>query len=222
MPLDRGIIDQQLQALGESTAWWEVREMRDLPAVLRADERILAMARANVARIRVIRRKWLIVLTNTRLLCLKSQRRSWQQFDVDLDHIMRVSLRVGPFRGRVRVATESQMLRLLMPRPDAFRFQSALLSVVTPVEQIRGFGPTRVARRVLDHMMALPAAAFSPEHRPALPPAPKPMVQDHTAVEYVNQLEKEIDQLRQHVEFLEQLLNESSRNKHETRQHGSA
>jgi hypothetical protein len=53
MGMDRGRIDQQLEALGEGSRWWDVRELRDLPAVLDADEEILAIARGKLARVRV-------------------------------------------------------------------------------------------------------------------------------------------------------------------------
>lgn len=212
MPLDRGTIDQQLQALGESTAWWEQREMRDLPAVLHHDERILAIARGKVARLRWLRRSWLIVLTDVRLVCIRSSRRSWRQFEVDVDQVTRVSLRVGPFRGRLLIRLTNDTLRILLQRASAYRLQSALRSVVTAAEPVSGFGPTRVLRRVMDHMLALPAAAFNPQEQRAALPAPAPMPQDHTAVEYVQRLESEVDQLRQQVDFLEQLLRERQQN----------
>src|SRR5262245_341222 len=38
MPLDRGTIEEQLHALGESPRWWNRRELRDLPGALNVDE----------------------------------------------------------------------------------------------------------------------------------------------------------------------------------------
>jgi hypothetical protein len=78
MPLDRGIIDQQLRALGESGSWWEQREMRDLPSILQADVRIVAIARGKLGRPRWVRRSWLFVTSDRRLICLRSgSRASW-------------------------------------------------------------------------------------------------------------------------------------------------
>ena len=57
MPVDRGAIDQQLRALGEASRWNE-RELRDLPAVLHADETILAISRGKLARLRWMRRSF--------------------------------------------------------------------------------------------------------------------------------------------------------------------
>lgn len=210
MPLDRGIVDQQLQALGEGTGWWDRRELRDLPAILRADERILAIAYGKVGRIRLARRSWLIVATDARLLCLKSYGRSWRQIEVDVDHVTRLAIRVGPFRGRLHVVAGGERLRLLTRKPKAYTLLNALNSVITPAhEQQRGFGPVRVVRRVMDHVLALPAVAFSPETPPPAPPqsTPKLLPSD----DYVQKLESEVEQLRQQVDFLEQLLQERRR-----------
>lgn len=204
MPLDRGIIDQQLQALGEGTGWWDRRELRDLPAVLRTDERILAIAYGKVGRIRWLRRSWLIVVTDARLLCLKSYGRSWRQIEVDVDRIARLAIRVGPFRGRLHVVAGGERLRLLTRKAKAYSLLNALNSVVVPAnEQQRGFGAVRVVRRVMDHVLALPAVAFGPDAPQATPPpAPKLLPAD----DYVQKLESEVEQLRQQVDFLEQLL----------------
>jgi hypothetical protein len=63
-----------------------------------------------------------------------------------------------------------------------------------------------MARRVIDHVLALPAAALrptTPRVEPPAPPKPDPAVQEH-----VDALEGQIDQLRQQVDFLEQLLHQ--------------
>jgi hypothetical protein len=207
MPLDRGIVDQQLQALGESSRWWDRRELRDLPAVLHEDEQIIAIARGKIARVRWLRRPWLIVVTQQRLLCLRSgSRTSWRQIEANASQITRVSLRVGLFRGRVLVAVAGHTYRLLVPRADAYKLQSALTRVSGPAKaKPPGFAPTRMVHRVIDHVLALPAVALSPEGTAALVlPAPVP---DTSALdERVQALEQEVFQLSQQVDFLEQLL----------------
>jgi hypothetical protein len=217
MPIDRGIIEQQLEALGEGSRWWEQREFRDLPAVLEADEQMLAIARGKVARIRWMRRSWLIVVTQRRLLCLRSGgRASWRQLEVRAGQIARVSLRIGPFRGRVVVVTSGQTYRLLVPSADAYRLQRALSGLGTPpLETGSRFAPARIVHRMIDHVLALPAVALGPDavhdrpadadasRRPALAPP------DASAIEErVQSLEREVRELRQQVEFLEQLLRE--------------
>jgi hypothetical protein len=204
MPIDRGVLDNQLRSLGESSRWWNEREFRDLPAVLHADERVLSLSRGKLARVRWLRRAWLIVVTDQRLLCVRSARGpSWAQLEVGAALIERVTLRVGPFRGRVRVHAAGRTYRLLMPRPDAYRIATALSGLGTRAnESISGFAPTLMVRRVIDHVLAMPAAALGPHAPRALPPY-DPVVNERVAT-----LESELGELRRQVDFLEQLLRE--------------
>jgi Bacterial PH domain len=207
MPIDRGIIDQQLQDLGEGSRWWDQREMRDLPAVLHADERILAISRGKVARPRWFRRTWLIVVTDRRLLCLRSaDRTSWRQLEVGAGLIERVALRIGPFRGRVVVATSGHTYRLLVPRKDGHKLVSSLSNVSAPARVLQSrVTPTLMVRRVIDHVLALPAAALNPTASIEIAPATQPP--DTSAMdERVQLLEQEVDEMRKQVDFLEQLL----------------
>jgi hypothetical protein len=205
MPVDRGAIDQQLRALGEASRWNE-RELRDLPAVLHADETILAISRGKLARLRWMRRSWLIVVTSERLLCLRSSGRSWRQLEVSASQIARVALRIGVFRGRVIVVTMGNTYRVLVPRADAYKLLAAISSIAQSGEQaISGFGPTRVARRVIDHMLAMPAAALDPQ--PAGPPVQR-ILPDPARERRLDMLEEQVQQLQQQVDFLEQLLRE--------------
>jgi hypothetical protein len=213
MPLDRGIIDQQLEALGEGSRWWNVRELRDLPAVLHADEQILAISRGKLGRPRWLRHNWLVVLTDRRLLCLRSSRSaSWQQLEVPNNLVLRVSLRIGPFRGRVVVVTGGRTFRLLLPRTDAYRIQASLAGMVQPGKVlVSGFAPARMARQVIDHVLALPAIALDPHggkaDRTALPP---PTADTRALERHVQVLEEQLHLLQQQVDFLEQLLQRSA------------
>ena len=204
MPIDRGIVDRQLQAIGEGPSWWEQRELRDLPSILQADENIVAISRGRVARIRWLRRTWLIVVTDRRLVCLRSARSAgWRQFEVAGSLITRVALRVGPFNGRVIIAAAGHTYRLLTPRSDAIRIFNAL-SAMAPQgrPEAPGFRPTLIARRVIDHVLALPAVALNePPTPPPPPPQPDPAVDEH-----VRRLEDQLEEMRQQVEFLEQLV----------------
>jgi len=206
MPLDRGIIDHQLQALGESPRWWEHREMRDLPSVLLADERILAIARGKLGFVRLMRRAWLIVVTDRRIVCLRvAGRQAWRQLEIAAPLLSRVSLRIGPFRGRVVVIAGGHTWRLLVPRAVAYRLTSAISSLVSPArESIPSFRPGLMVRRVIDHVLALPAVALNPEP----PRQPKPLPPANPSDEQVRALEDQLDELRQQVDFLEQLLHQ--------------
>jgi len=205
MPIDRGIIDHQLQTLGEGTRWWELRELRDLPSVLQADEKILAISRGKVARLRWLRRTWLIVVTDRRLLCIRSAHRAgWRQIEVNAGHIERVALRIGPFRGRLIIVAGGYRYRLLVSRKDSHKLLSAFARVTTPLQPLQRITPTIMVRRVIDHMLALPAAAFSPSIEPLpAPPDPAALLE---ADERVQSLEHEVEELHKQVEFLEQLL----------------
>lgn len=211
MPLDRGVLDQQLQALGEGSRWWDQRELRDLPAVLYADERLVAIARGQPARaMRRLRRSWLIVVTEKRLLCLRSAARgNWQQLEVSAGQIVRVALRVGPFRGTVLVVAGGRKYRLLVARADAHNLVAALSALVSPAhESVVAVTPTIVVRRVIDHVLALPAAALNP-----VTPGAHPVPVDSTGIEErLHLLERDVEELRNQVRFMEQLLHQQ----HET------
>jgi hypothetical protein len=206
MSIDRGSIEDQLQAIGEGTRWWDKREMRDLPDVLHPGERILAISRGKIARVRMLRRTWLIVVTDRRLLCLRSNSGTgWRQLEVGAAQLARVSLRVGPFRGRVRVQTGTDTTwRLLVPRPDAWKLESALAGLVSPGKHVPGgFGPVRMVHRVIEHVLALPAAALNPDEVRAIAAPPPDNTENDARLEA---LEAEIHELRQQVDFLENLL----------------
>jgi hypothetical protein len=208
MPLDRGIIDQQLRALGETGRWWEQREMRDLPSVLHADERILAISRGKLARMRWMRRSWLIVATDRRLVGIRSgARASWRQLEIPGTDIVRVALRIGPFRGRVLVGAGGHTYRMLVSRGEAYKLFAALSRLGAPTRETPpGLRPALMFRRVIDHVLALPAVALNPDTaEERLPEVPDKLATD----DRVHTLEDELDQLRQQVDFLEQLLHQN-------------
>lgn len=210
MAIDRGTLDQQLQDLGDGTKWWDRRELRDLPQVLEAGEQILAIARGKIARVRIVHRPWLIVVTDRRLICLRSAGEvSWRQLMVPASQISRVSLRIGPFRGRVVVGAGDRTYRLLVPRNDAYRLLSALSSLATPANPgVSGFGPVLLVRRVMDHVLALPAAAFDPGrpgHAVSLSRTQAPVLSE-AVDQRIQSLEDDVAELRQQVAFLEKLL----------------
>lgn len=206
MSIDRGILEQQLDALGEGARWWNHRELRDLPTVLIPGEQIRAIARGKVGRVRFMRRSWLIVVTDRRLLCLRSSWTSWRQLELLKGRIHRVKMRLGPFRGRLILLTQHHAYRLLVSKNDAYKLSAALEDLVQPMPELTtSFRPTRVAGRVIDHILALPAAAFQPDAvRVALPPAPPAQKPENP--ERVEELEQQVDQLKEQVEFLQELL----------------
>jgi hypothetical protein len=205
MPMDRGELDEQLQSIGEGSRWWDTRELRDLPGLLHREERILALVRGKVGRVRVVRKPWLVVVTDHRLLCVRSARHAgWKQFEVSADQVRRVALRIGLFRGRVLLATGGDTYRVLAPRAEAYKLYAAVSSLTrSNRDSLQGFGPTRMVRRVFDHVLGLPAAAFGPDREPARAPQPADTSLLDRRVEL---LEEHINELQRQVEFLEDLL----------------
>jgi hypothetical protein len=118
--------------------------------------------------------------------------------------IDRVTLRIGPLRGRVLVVAGDARYRLLVPRTSAYQLQSALVGLI-PQRQLATspYAPTRIVHRVMHHVMALPAVALGPDAAPA-------QELDARAAERLDEriqaLESDVDALQQQVEFLEQLL----------------
>jgi hypothetical protein len=210
MTVDRGVIEQQLKALGEGARWWEHRELRDLPSVLHPEERILAISRGGLGGLRPLRRSWLIVVTDQRLLCLRSAGGSgWRQLEMSAGQIERTTLRVGPFRMKVVITGGGEKIRVFLPRDEAYKLSRALSNIATPAREApRGFGPARMFRRVLDHMLDLPAVAFDPHAVPGsalMSPRVSPVPD---ADERAHLLEREVEELREQVRFLEQLVEE--------------
>lgn len=204
MSMDRGVLDQQLQALGDATRWWNQRELRDLPAVLSPDEEIAAISRGRIGRVRWARRQWLIIITDRRLLCLRSGgRATWRQVEIPGEEIKRVALRVGPLKGRVIVVTTGHTYRLLVPRTDAYKLNTALSVFGAEKLLVAGFAPVRVVRTMIDHVLALPAIALDPNAQLRLPPPP---AESPATDERIRLLEAQIQELRDQVHFLEQLL----------------
>ncbi len=207
MPVDRGVVEQQLRELGQGAGLWGTRELRDLPAVLDGGERILAVGRGRVARGRWLRRPWLIVVTDRRLLCIRSERPAgWRQIDVPADVISRATLRAGPFKGRILVVADGRKHRLLVSRADARDIIGALALLDAPANQVpSGFAPARMLRQVVDHMMALPAVALEPGRRTLPGPTPTPGLSESDSTR-IDLLEDQVRQLQQQVDFLEQVL----------------
>ncbi|HUF51164.1 MAG TPA: hypothetical protein VMN60_10040, partial [Longimicrobiales bacterium] len=86
MGVDRGTIDSQLKEIGEGEHWWEQAEFRELSHVLHEGERMLGIAYGKLLGPRRpgIRppRKWLLVVTDQRLICLQQERYGRKQIDV--------------------------------------------------------------------------------------------------------------------------------------------
>lgn len=213
MRVDRGSIEIQLQEIGESDRWWEQREFRELPHVLRPEERILGLANGALLTSRRGRlapaRRWLFVVTSQRLICLRQHRVARSQIDLLPSQLTRVRQRTGLRRHQVRVETEGRTFKLRLQKDEAFRFSAALAQLIPspapallpsdlePLSWIPGI--STVAHMPLVGGIVAKVAMLSPP--------------DHTAEDQVQRLElaverlqAEVAQLQQQVKFLEDLL----------------
>lgn len=209
MPVDRGSIDGQLRDIGEGEHWWEQREFRDLPHVLRSDERIRGIVNGRLLgtlRSRVLPAgRWLMVATDQRLICLRKERFGRQQVEVPLTQITRMRQRSRVRTVQLALNAAGRTLRIRVPKAHAFRFIGALTESVP-----QGAAPAAALAPATWWSGDGPVAAL---YRGLLSPvAPQPDPDRVTRAELarveatVERLEHEIDRLQQHVEFLENLL----------------
>ena len=111
--------------------------------------------------------------------------------------------------GAAPVTAGARDYRLLVPRPVAYKLSTALTGLArTGQERLTGFGPTRMVRRVIDHVLALPAAAFDPTTPQPTAVAATVHVDTKQIEQRCDMLEDQVQELQRQVEFLEQLLRE--------------
>jgi hypothetical protein len=213
MSVDRGQIDQQLRALREGEHWWELREFRELPHLLFDGERIQGLIRGKVlGRLPQPRpmRKWLIAVTNQRILFLKSSIPSgFRHLEISPAGVTRVyhSNRLRSYQ--VTIVTTVQKYRIKIPKADAFRFVQALASVI-PSESVHRLSPSLEALSWvpgITTVAALPGVERMLSKATVLA-APQPATRNEMQrlEETVEQLQKDVDRLMEQVAFLENLL----------------
>ena len=212
MAVDRGEIDQQLQAIRESDQWWEQREFRELAHLLYPGERLLGLVNGKLLgrmpRPRAPRR-WLIVATTQRLLCLHNGPLGRKQIQILPDMVTRVyhSSRVSNYQ--IHISTTVQSYRLRIPKADAFRFVQAL-STLIPREALHRLSPSLEALSWVPGMStvaALPGVERMLSKATVLTAHDTSMRSEMQRLEAtVERLQQEVERLREHVAFLEQLL----------------
>jgi hypothetical protein len=212
MTVDRGTIDQQLRSLHEGEHWWEQREFRELPNLLYPDERMYGLIRGKVlGRLPKVRptRKWLIVVTNRRVILLKHGSFASKQVVIFPDMVTRV-YHAGRLRTyQITIVTTVEKYRIRIPKVDAFRFVQALASVI-PSESVHQLSPslealswvpgiaTVAALPGVERMLSRTNVLSAPQHA---------MKRDFERLEEtVESLQNEVDKLVEQVAFLESLL----------------
>jgi hypothetical protein len=213
MPVDRGSIDAQLREIGEGERWWEEREFRDLPYVLHPDERLRALVMGRVTSAGIggwrSRKRWLVVVTDRRLVFLQQDRFARRQVEIAAGEITRIhqSSRFRTFQ--IRVDTSRGRWRVRIARADALRISGALAALLPqplhpvfppdlePLAWIPGI--TTVA--------SIPAFAGIVSKVSLLSP-PDYASRGHLErlEAQIERLQGDVDRLQQHVDFLENLL----------------
>jgi hypothetical protein len=213
MAVDRGVIDTQLREIGAGDRWWEQREFRELPYILQPGERIQGLVVGRVLASRRPRltpaRRWLIVATDQRLLCLRQERFSRRQIEFGAGQILRLvhGSRIRSYQ--ISVETPGRRVRIRVPKVEAARFVAALapllpqthLAPLDPhVEQFSWIPGLRT-------VAALPGVTRIVSSVAMLsPPDPVPREQIERLETAIAEMRGEIEELRQSVEFLEDLL----------------
>lgn len=206
MPVDRGTIDSQLKEIGEGEHWWEQAEFRELSHVLHEGERMLGIAHGKLLgprrpRIRP-QRRWLLIVTDQRLICLQQERYGRKQIDVPASMITGVD-QTTKLRGyQITVETTSRRYRIRIPKDQAFRFARAL-APLTPSRAPQPFGwipgMTTVA--------AMPGVGRLVSGFSSLATPEDPHRADIERLQAtVERLELDIERLQEQVAFFEDLL----------------
>lgn len=210
MPVDRGEIDAQLREIGEGERWWEQREFRDLPYILHADETIRGLANARIlGRVRPrVRpgRRWLVVVTSERVICLRQERFARKQIDIAPGQVAYVAQKSRLRSHQITIDTAQRRYRMRIPKDEAFRFGAALVSILPkaagpqlhpdlePLSWIPGVKTVATLPG-----MANIVSLLSPPDNPG-----QGKVERLEAA--VDRLQADVDRLQQQVAFLEDLL----------------
>ncbi|MDB4948672.1 MAG: hypothetical protein JWM27_1321 [Gemmatimonadetes bacterium] len=204
MPVDRGAIDAQLREIGEGERWWEQREFRDLPYILRDDEHIRGLVNGRLLGVRRPRLRvasgWLIVATDQRLICLKQERVARKQVELAASEIAGVHHGTKLRAYQITIETLQRRYRIRIAKGDAFRFARALAILVPHPALLGPAAEVRPGTRLpgMATVAALPGVSsvvsmLSPRN---------PM--EYASREHVRGLETAVDRLQEDVERLQQ------------------
>jgi Bacterial PH domain len=217
MPVDRGSIDAQLREIGEGERWWEQREFRDLPYILDLEERLRGITTGRVLFSRTPslsrRGRWLLVVTNQRVLCLKQERFSRRQVDISFGEIVRLHQRNRLRAHQITIDTLDRGYRLLIAKADAFRFVGALSTALPQPPKPRLSPELEPLSWIpgLHTVAALPGVAGIVSKVSLLSPPDRPASDRIERLERtISLLRDDVDRLQEQVEFLEGILRKKS------------
>lgn len=105
MAIEKNIVKEQLQALGDFHQFFTAKEIRYLPQILTENETIQGITSGYYEA-----KTWLIVITNIRLLFLDTGLFfRLRQTDIPLSKINSISYATGLFFGEIEIATGSEV-----------------------------------------------------------------------------------------------------------------
>jgi hypothetical protein len=131
-----------------------------------------------------------------------------RQFELQAGQITDLAVRSGIRRARLIVRAYGEVYRLRVRRADAVKLITAISRLVPSRERPleTRHTPGAMVGRVIQHMLALPAAALD-EVKPLAPPSPPDVAPLEQRLQL---LEEEVQRLQQQVDFLEELLQQRS------------
>ena len=101
MPVDKEVVDKQIQALGDFDQWFTKKERKYLHEVMRPGETIYAMTSGILDG-----NTWLVTVTDKRVLFLdKGMIYGLKQMELPLSHISAVSHKTGLIFGKIEIST---------------------------------------------------------------------------------------------------------------------
>ncbi len=211
MPLDRGDLDAQLKEIGEGDQWWERREFRALPYVLHPDERIRCLVTGRLyghSRPGFRPGRWLVVVTDERILCLRQERFARRQIEFTARQLLGVQERSRLRSFQVTLRTAERRYALRVRKEDAVRLTGALASLMPqPGGQLdAGLDAWRWLPGI-ERIAHIPGVTGILTRVAMLsPPEDVPPRQLERLEATVERLEGEVSQLQQQVAFLEELM----------------
>jgi hypothetical protein len=211
MPVDRGAIDAQLREIGEGEAWWEQREFRDLPYILREGERIRGLVIGKLLgarRPRLRSPRWLIVATDQRLICLKQAGIARKQVEIAASEIARVQQGSRLRAYQIVIDVPPRRYRIRIRKADAFRFARSMAPLVPELQRQAAEAAQGAPLPAGGGVAALPGVGglVSMMQRPTGDFATREHMQHVEAA--VERLHEDVERLQRQVAFLESLLHQ--------------
>jgi hypothetical protein len=195
MPVPWSEIEEQLARIGESDRWWGVPGLEDLHLIMVPGERIHAIVHGALSR-RPLARKWLLLVTNHRLICLRRGGRfSRSQIDVPAAQITSINQHYGFLFTSITVVVNRRSFRFRIRKKHSLKFIGALSALV------HGYHPPQ--QPAAAPLASSPAGA-------ALPAGDYVTASDFDRLqETVEAMDNELRHMQQQIDFLQRLLERS-------------